>query len=361
MSERIVPKVWIDMSNSPHPLLFAPIAARLEELGGDVVVTYRDHAQTAELTLERWPDAKLIGAESPPGRVRKAGAITGRVARLVGWAWRERPQVALSHNSYAQLVAARALWIPSVTAMDYEHQPANGVGFRAAKRILLPEALPEDVVAKQGAKPAKTTRYRGLKEEVYLAGFEPDPAILERVGAARPDGGAVVVVRTAPAGAAYHPGENPILDDCLRTLAARTDVVTVALARHAFQREHLLGLGLERVVVPACAVDARALLHAADAFVGAGGTMSREAALLGVPTWSAFAGERPAVDRWLESEGRLHELTSPKQLASVGPRSDRDADLERLAREGERIRDVFVDAVIAASAEIAAHRARSRV
>jgi predicted glycosyltransferase len=236
--------------------------------------------------------------------------------------------------------------IPSLTAMDYEHQPANHLAFRAANRILLPEAVPEEVVRKQGAKDRKVVRYRGLKEEVYLADFEPDEAILARLGVERPAGGAVVVARSAPAGAAYHPDENPILDDCLRALDARPDVVTVALARHGWQRQALRELGLASVVVPDGAVDARSLLHAADAFVGAGGTMSREAALLGVPTWSAFAGQRPAVDEWLEREGRLVELASPDQLDAIGPRPDRDTDLQRLAREGERIRDLFVAEVL---------------
>ncbi|MEO7197313.1 MAG: DUF354 domain-containing protein [Solirubrobacterales bacterium] len=343
------PKVWIDLANSPHPLLFDPIARRLEKLGASVAVTYRDHAQTAELTLERWPEATLIGDPSPPGRARKALAIGGRVRRLANWAWRERPQVALSHNSYAQVVAARMLRIPAVTAMDYEYQPANHVAFRAASRILLPEAVPAEAVRRQGAKASKVIRYRGFKEEVYLADFEPDPAILERLGVVRPEGGAVVVARSAPAGAAYHPEENPILDDCLRALSARPDVVTVALARHPWQREHLRKLGLERLVLPEGAVDARSLLYAADAFVGAGGTMSREAALLGLPSWSAFAGARPAVDEWLESAGRLQELTDPAQLASIGPRRDPDADLDRLEREGERVRDAFVEAVLEAA------------
>lgn len=238
------PRVWIDLSNSPHPLLFAPIARRIEELGGTVAVTYRDHAQTAELARERWPDATLVGGASPDGRVRKALAVGARVGRLARWAWRERPQVALSHNSYAQILAARSLWIPAVTAMDYEHQPANRAAFHGASRILLPEAVPADVVAAQGARPAKVIRYAGLKEEVYLADFVPDAGVLDRIGVSRPDGGAVVVARSAPAGAAYHPEENPILEDCLRALSAREDVVTVALARHGRQRERLRELGL---------------------------------------------------------------------------------------------------------------------
>ena len=342
-------RVWIDLSNSPHPLLFAPIAADLERAGAEVSVTYRDHAQTAELTLERWPDATLVGAPSPPGKVAKARAIGGRVADLRRWARRARPDVALSHNSYAQILAARALRVPAVTAMDYEHQPANHVAFRAAQRILLPDAVPEQAVRRQGAAPRKVTRYRGLKEEVYLADFEPEAGILARLGVERPTGGAVVVARSAPAGAAYHPDENPILDDCLRYLDERGDVVTVALARHGWQREALRALGLERLVVPEGAVDARSLLYAADAFVGAGGTMSREAALLGLRTWSAFAGRRPAVDEWLEGEGRLHALSSPEQLRELGPRESAGADLARLAAEGERIRRAFVDAVHSAA------------
>lgn len=352
-------KVWIDLANSPHPLLFAPIARGLEELGADIAVTYRDHAQTAELTLERWPAATRVGAPSPPGKVAKVGSLARRIGGLRSWARGHRPDVALSHNSYAQVLAARSLRIPAVTAMDYEHQPANHIAFRGARTILLPEAVPLAAVRRQGASPAKVVRYRGLKEEVYLANFEADEGILERIGVERPPGGAVVVARSAPAGAAYHPGENPILDDCLRALDSRPDVVTVALARHPWQRDALRELRLERLVVPDGAIDSRSLLHAADAFVGAGGTMSREAALLGVDTWSAFAGERAAVDVWLESEGRLRTLHEPGQLAAIGPRLNAGADLARLAADGERIRDAFVDAVARAAGTSFAANAES--
>src|ERR1700716_1418210 len=134
-------RVWLDLSNSPHPLLFQPIVARLEELGHEAMITARDNAQTVELTLERWANADVVGGPSPPSRAGKALTIADRVRALARWARRLRPDVALSHNSYAQIVAARTLRIPAVTAMDYEHQPANHLGFRLARRILLPEVL----------------------------------------------------------------------------------------------------------------------------------------------------------------------------------------------------------------------------
>ena len=100
-------KVWIDLSNSPHPLLFAPIVERLESLGHPVRITARDNAQTVELARQRWDDVEVIGGPSAGGRASKAAAIArpDSAARILGP--RRAPDVALSHNSYAQIVAAR--------------------------------------------------------------------------------------------------------------------------------------------------------------------------------------------------------------------------------------------------------------
>lgn len=338
-------RVWIDLSNSPHPLLFMPIARRIEAEGGEALLTVRDHAQTAELARERWPDAELIGAASPSGRVSKAAAVGGRVAALARWARRSRPDVALSHNSYGQLLAARLLRLPAVTAMDFEHQPANHLAFRAASRILVPEAVPAEPLRRQGARDGKLIRYEGLKEELYLGDFEPDAAILSRLGIEREPGMVLAVARSAPAGAAYHRGENPIFSEALRALDRQEHVRTVVLARHPEQRREARALGLRRAVVPEHAIDSRSLLCEADAFVGAGGTMTREAALLGVPTFSIFAGERPAVDRWLERRGRLTGLDDPARLAGLEPREHGPATLEELRASGERIERLFVETV----------------
>ena len=137
-------EVWIDLANSPHPLLFAPIVRRLEELGHGVSITARDHAQTVELTERTWPRFDVVGGPSPAGRLAKARTLFDRIGALRAWARQRRPDVALSHNSYAQIVAARTLGVPIVTAMDFEHQPANHLAFRLATLVLLPEALPGD-------------------------------------------------------------------------------------------------------------------------------------------------------------------------------------------------------------------------
>lgn len=338
-------KVWIDLSNSPHPLLFAPVARRLEERGHTVVVTARDNAQTVELARQRWDDLTVIGGEGPRGRAAKATAIARRVAELRLWARRHHPDVAVSHNSYGQILAGRLAGIPVVTAMDFEHQPANHIAFRLADAILVPEVMPRDAIERYGVKSGKVRAYPGLKEELYLGDFEPDGQVLRRVHIERGDETVVVVVRTPPSRALYHRFENPLFPGVLETLGRQPCVRAVALARHPEQRAAIGALGFENVILPQSAVDSRSLTYEADLVIGAGGTMTREAALMGVPTLSAFAGQQPAVDRALETAGRLRRLESLDQVESVKHRPQAPEPIERLRDRSKRILDTFVDAI----------------
>ncbi len=337
-------RIWIDLSNSPHPLLFAPIAQRLEELGHQIRVTARDNAQTAELTLKRWPDATMIGEESPAARSRKARIMVGRISALRAWAQDFRPDVALSHNSYGQIVAARTLGLRVVTAMDYEGQPANHLAFRLAHVILMPEALRNSGVRRQGASDRRTRFYPGFKEEIYLGDFEPAPDVLPSVKDA-PDGGPLVVARTPPSRATYHQFQNTLFGDAVDALSSQPDCRLVVLVRHPEQRTTIEALGRGNIIVPDHAIDSRSLMYQADLVVGAGGTMTREAALMGVPTYSLFAGEQPAVDRELERQRLLWRLKCTDELLPVRPRPTPPRSVAELrARAGGLIR-VFVDAI----------------
>ncbi len=235
-------KVWIDAANSPHPPLFAPITRQLERDGHEVIVTARDHAQTLELAREVWPEVEAFGEESPGGRLAKAAALAGRIRALRSWARGRRPDVALSHNSYAQIVAARSLRIPAVTAMDFEHQPSNHLAFRLAKVVLVPEAFPVEAARRQGASATKLRRYPGLKESLYLGDFEPSRRALEELGLT-PGESILVVARTPPSRALYHRQENRLFLDCLEALGREDEVACVVLARHPEQRAELEQIG----------------------------------------------------------------------------------------------------------------------
>jgi predicted glycosyltransferase len=298
-------RVWIDLANSPHVPLLVPVVERLEAEGHEVLLTARDHAQTVQLARAHWPSVPVVGGASPPGRIAKASAITGRAVALRRFARRTRPAVAFSHGSYSQLLAARAAGVPGVTMMDYEHQPANHLSFRIARRVIVPDCFPDDALRRFGAAPAKVLRYEGFKEELYLSGFEPDARVLDELGL---DPSRVIAVfRPPPEGALYHPMANTHFADVLAAAREREDVQIVVLPRTPDQRVRY-ATGSGHVAIPDNAVDAPSLLALADVTVGGGGTMTRESAILGTPTYTVFAGRLAAVDAALVNAGRLHDL-----------------------------------------------------
>lgn len=301
-------KVWIDLANSPHVQISAPVIGRLSARGHDVWLTARPHAQTLELARRRWSDVRVVGGESPSGIVAKGRAIVSRAEALRRAAAHERPDVAFSHGSYAQIVAARAAGIPAVTMMDYDHQPANHLSFRLARRVVVPQFFPERALRRFGARPRKVVRFPGFKEELYLDGFEPDEAVLDELELDRRY--VVAVFRPPPEGALYHRAGNERFDDVLRGAVERDDIRAVLLPRTVEQGERYRALSA-RIRIPQRAIDACSLLALADLTVGAGGTMTRESAVLGTPTYTVFAGRLAAVDAELIRIGRLFDLRAP--------------------------------------------------
>jgi predicted glycosyltransferase len=265
------------------------------------VITVRDHAQTLPLAERAFPGATVVGGASPAGRLGKARTIAARALALRSFARKARPDVALSHGSYGQIIAARSAGVPAVTMMDYEHQPANHLSFRLARRVIVPEAFPDDALRRFGAR-RKTVRYLGFKEELYLAGTRPDPGVLAALGF--DPSRATAAMRPPPEGALYHRGGNTRFDDVLEHVLEQGAQV-VLLPRTAEQAARYRRAG---VVVPDTPPDGATLLATVDFTVGAGGTMTRESALLGTPTYTVFMAELAAVDAELIRQGRIVDL-----------------------------------------------------
>lgn len=297
-------RVWIDLANSPHVPLFEVVARRLREDGHDILLTARDHAQTLALAKSAWPTVTVIGGESPRGRLAKGATLAGRALALRRFAQRERPDVALSHGSYAQIVAARSARVPVVTMMDYEHQPANQLSFRLASRIVVPEVFPDVALRRNGARLGRVLRYEGFKEELYLGEFAPDEGVLNELHVDR--GSVLAVLRPPPEGALYHRMANERFEQLAAQAGGNEKVHAVILPRSAAQAERYTAAGFDIPERPVA--DGRSLLALADLVIGAGGTMNREAALLGTPTYTVFAGKLAAVDAELIRLGLLHDL-----------------------------------------------------
>ena len=316
-------RVWVDLTNSPHVLVLRPLIQAMREDGHDVQVTARDFAQTLELCELHGIEHTPVGRHRGESRAAKAMGLASRSLALARWARGRRFDLAVGHGSNDVAVAAKLLRIPSATAFDYEFAAVqHHVNCRLVRVVMVPEAIPPERLYRYGAR-GKLRRYEGLKEEYYLADFEPDESVLSGLGLDRTR--ALVVVRTPPEVSLYHRFENPLFRRVLERLRDE-DAQTVVLPRTPAQRDEVRRLG--DFVVPGHAVDAQSLVAYADLVISAGGTMNREAVALGTPVYTTFEGRLGAVDEALLREGRLRRLNDPA-----------DARIERSpAGEGLRVR-----------------------
>jgi uncharacterized protein len=301
-------RVWIDLTNSPHVLVMRPLIEAMRADGHEVEVTARDFAQTLELCKRLGVEHKAIGAHAGERLASKATGLVSRSTALARWARGRGFDVAVGHASNDVMVAAKLLRIPSATAFDYEWATVqHNVNCRLARRVVVPKAIPAERLDRYGAH-GKVRRYPGLKEEYYLADFEPDPGVLGELGldAAKP----IALVRTPPDASLYHRHESSVFPRVLDRL--RGQAQTVVLPRTARQRAEVAAI--PGLVVPERAIDAQSVVAFADLVVSGGGTMNREAVALGTPVFTTFEGRLGAVDEGLLAEGRLRRLEDPESV-----------------------------------------------
>jgi predicted glycosyltransferase len=241
-----------------------------------------------------------------------------RAWALAGWARKRQFNLAISHNSYSQILAARALRVKSVTLMDYEYQPANHLAFRLTSRLIVPVSFPDRRLRRYGATPKKIRRYHGTKEDVYLADFRPDPSFVNQLSELGIGPDNVLVLMRPPAyDALYHRFQNTLFDEALDSFLSDENVRVVLLPRNEEQRASYVAPKRANLIVPAAPLHGANLIAASDLVISAGGTINREAAALGVPAASVYAGMWAAVDEQLVKEGRLQRIATAQDIRKL--------------------------------------------
>ena len=319
--------LWIDLANSPHVPFFKALAERFRAQGHEIETTAREFAETIPLAQAAGFAPEVVGVHGGRAVSAKAESFLSRAWALSKWARRRKFDLAISHNSYSQILAARGLRIKTITLMDYEHQPANHLAFRFASRIIVPASFPARRLRACGARVGKVRRYQGTKEDVYLADFEADPSFAAQLCelGVKPDN-VLVLMRPPAHDALYHRFQNKLFDEALTMVAAKENVRVILLPRNEAQRA---SYSTKPLIIPATPLHGANLIAASDLVISAGGTINREAAALGVPAASIYAGKWAAVDEELVNEGRLQRIASVEDLNKLRIEKKRDASPRR--------------------------------
>lgn len=305
-------RIWFDADNAPHVLIMRPLVTELQRQGHEVIFTARDRAGTCQLMDLYGLPYLRVGTEFGLGMFHKATGTLGRAWTLARAMRPRRPEVSFGHGSRALPAASALLGVPSVTMYDYEW--VNPSLFNLlCRRILLPDVIGEARCREAGIRATRVRFYPGYKEELYLAGRTLDASLVSDLGL-RP-GRIHVLLRPPATTAHYHnPEAEVILDAILALLAQRDDTQLVWLGRGEAQLRMLERNRPADVIVPKRSYDGPSLIGAMDLVIGGGGTMTREAAVLGIPSYSFFRGRAGRVDEALEQEGRLVMLRSTAEV-----------------------------------------------
>lgn len=338
-------KIWIDLDNSPHVPLFLPIMEELRKRGYQVFVTARNSYQVCEL-LELYDlRCEVVGRHWGKHRVLKVLGTFARTVQLLPIIVKHKPDLAISHGSRAQMLASSLLKIPTITMYDYEF--VQKMEFLHSLWFMTPEYIPDPVDLKAKA---RTRKYPGLKEDVYVPSFHPDPSLRAKLGI-RADQ-IFITVRPPATEAHYHnPEAEVLLEAAINFFMERAETRVVLLPRNERQAAVLRKtwgnwISSGRVLIPEHAVDGLNLIWSSDLVVSGGGTMNREAAALGVPVYTIFRGQIGAVDRYLVQQGRLtliEKVDDVRAKIILAPR-------ERSAKPGtgdRQVLQVIVNNIIA--------------
>jgi len=205
------------------------------------------------------------------------------------------------------------LRIPTVVLTDYEHSRTIPLSYPRWLIVAYPLKA-EGLTYKKG----RIRHYRGIKEDVYVSDFKPDPSLMDRLNLGREE--IIVTVRPPANEAHYHnPESDVLLAELMKMIGQAQGVRAVLLPRNRKQEKRLRTshpewFANDKTIIPSSALDGLNLIWFSDFVVSGGGTMNREAAALGVPVYSIFRGETGAVDRMLEREGRLVMIHSPEEV-----------------------------------------------
>jgi uncharacterized protein len=293
-------KIWFDLSNSPHINMFYDLIKDLEGSGHRVIITSRPLANTVDLLNQRGLAHTVVGEHYGKSLLKKVFGYPIRVLQLRSFLKVHKPDLAVSQSSFHSPVVARLLNIPSIYTNDNEHALGNLPCFYCATKILIPENLPIKNVAKNGVSSKKVMQYPGVKEGFYLWSKG------EKIQEDRKHnilGNTKIYIRPEPQTAQYYNGKQNFLDDTILELQSKYKIIV--LPRDANQAAHYKQSKFSAITVPDQPLSFSAIATDCTLFIGAGGSMTRELAILGIPTISVYQDTLLEVDRFLISQGLM--------------------------------------------------------
>lgn len=306
--------IWFDISNSPHINMFYALISQLEQEGHTIFITSRPLANTLALLDQKGIPHHVVGKHYGKNFLGKALGYPIRVIQLWHYLRDKKIDLAVSQSSFHSPLTAHLLGVPSIYTNDNEHAMGNIPSFFFATKILLPERFTLSGLSKASAIRKKISYYPGVKEGIYLWRMSKSNKLRDHSPESAP---LKLYIRPEPSTAQYYNGKQNFLDDVINELSSRFNIFI--LPRSKGQAQHYLSNAFKNIIVAEKPISFEEIANDCDLFIGAGGSMTRELAMIGIPTISVYQGDLLEVDKLLiENDLMLHASSiSSREVISL--------------------------------------------
>ncbi len=312
--------VWLDFLTPKQLLFMGELGRRLEARGHNVFRTTRHYREVDTLVKIKNIEALTVGRFGGATLEGKLAASAERIEHLAHIIARLKPDISVAFASPDAARTAFGLGIPHFTVNDSPHSVAVAhLTIPLASKLFSPAMISKSTWIQLGAKNEQIIQYNAIDPVAWLKRFTPNPDVLPELGldTSKP----IVVFRVEEAFASYLLGssrvEEPVIVSIINSLLEgyKKPVQIVALPRYSEQVSIIKAALGDRVIVPDKAVDGPSLLYHTAAFVGAGGTMTAESALLGTPTISCYPQEPTLIEKYLMGKKLVDRITDSEAAA----------------------------------------------
>lgn len=343
-------RVWFDILTPKHALFFEPLYRELARDGHELLITTRKYREAVEALQLKRLRFNIVGEHGGATKIGKLVASGSRVVKLARLVEKWKPDTAISFSSPEAARVAFGLGVPHVAGNDSPHSwRVARLSVPLSQYVCSPWLIKRRVWLSFGARPAGIVSYRALDPAAWLKRHRPNPAVLKRLSLTkeRP----IILLRTEESYASYLEGKatdvapviGPVVEEILRL---KQDIQIVISTRYGKQAPVLRLRFGNKVRVVDHIIDSTSLLHYSSLFIGSGGTMTVEAALLGKPAISCFPGPRVLYLEWLEKQGAMRTIFSPRRIAKiVGETLRTDSTHQERSSRGARLLQQMEDPI----------------
>jgi len=312
-------KVWIDVLTPKQALFFMNLSLKLEERGHQVIETTRRYREVNQLLRIKGLKAKVIGAHGGKDLYKKLVLSAERIVKLAALIKKEKPDIAISFSSIEAARVAFGLNIPHYCVSDSPHaEAASKLTIPLSKKLFTPFIIPKKAWIKYGIPKENIIYYKALDPVTWLKNFKPDETVLLKLNLERDK--PIVTVRPEEYFAAYLLNKKSAIVEIVHLLSKKLlDGQIIVLPRYQEQLSFLRKefFKEKNVKVVNRVVDGASLLALSSVFIGAGGTMNAEAALIGTPTISCYPSKPTYTEKFLIKQNLIKRSLNPAVVVKL--------------------------------------------